>query len=509
MASCRAARERRAVGLARTVAWNTGIQVTGRAVGMSVSVLLTAILTRHLGLATYGQMVAASTYVALFTILGDAGIYLVAVRRAAQEPDRRAAILGNALGLRLALALVPLALGYLLVQFIPSERFPTYVPAVKLAVAVLALNGYVTLLNQFMIAVFRLHLRMDLAVLGETIARLVALAGTLVVVAIHGGLIAAILALLGGTVANFLFAWTISRRFETFRPQFDPVLVRAMLHESAVLMVVTLLGLVHFKVDTLMLSLMKSAEDVGVYGVAYKAHEVLITFPGLFVGLLYPLFSRFASEDPVRLQQIFRRTFDVLLTTALAAALLVFVLAPDLAALLGAAAAVRPMRVLAFALPPVFLGLGLTHLLLAEARQRWLVPLYATLVIVNVALNWMAIQRWSYMGAAAVTVATESLSVAILVTYWVGRRHWRLLSRSVLAVPLAVTVAAVATTVLRHYGGDTTAVTIPVRIVRLALAGSATALVYVGGVLALRIVPLADIRELLRRGGPPAQPGEL
>jgi O-antigen/teichoic acid export membrane protein len=73
------------LNLTRAVAWNTAIQVVGRVVGLAVSVALTAILTRHLGLADYGQFIAASGYVAVFTVLGDAGIYLVAVRRAAQE----------------------------------------------------------------------------------------------------------------------------------------------------------------------------------------------------------------------------------------------------------------------------------------------------------------------------------------------------------------------------------------------------------------------------------------
>jgi hypothetical protein len=103
------------------------------------------------------------------------------------------------------------------------------------------------------------------------------------------------------------------------------------------------------------------------------------------------------------------------------------------------------------------------------------------------------------MGAAGVTVATESLSLACLIAYWVGRRRWHLWSRSLLAVPFAVAVAALASLVLQRLAGDGTA-TIGLRIVRLGLAGGATALVYVAGVLVLRILPLATIREMLPRG---------
>lgn len=486
------------MSLARTVAWNTGVQVAGRVVGLGVSMALTAILTRHLGLATYGQMIAASTYVGLFTILGDAGVYLVAVRRAAQAPDQRAIVLGNALGLRLVLALVPLGLAYVLVQFIPSERFPTYVPAVKLAVAILALNGYVTLLNQFMIAVFRLHLRMDLAVLGEILSRLVALGATLIVVASGGGLIAAVIALFAGSLTNLAYAWGVGRRFESFRPRLDPRVVADMLREAAVLTVVTLLGLVHFKVDTLLLSLLRGAEDVGIYGVAYRVHEVLITFPGLFVGLLYPVFARLAREDVTRLRQVFQRTFDVLVITSLGAGLAVYTLAPDLAALLGASAAAAPMRVLVFALPPVFVGLGCTHLLLAEGRQRWLVPLYAFLVLVNVGSNVVAIRRWSYLGAAGVTVGTESLSLACLLAYWLGRRQWRLAWRAAGALPLAAGIAVGMHVAVPEAGAD---LTIPMRILRLAWVGGVTLGVYLVGVLGFRLLPRSAWRALVPGSG--------
>lgn len=484
------------MSLTRTVAWNTVVQVAGRAVGLLASMAVTALLTRHLGLAQYGQMVTASTYVGLFSILGDAGLYLAIVRRAAQEPERRSQILGAGFGLRLLLAAVPMIVAYLLIQVVPADRFPTYAPTVKLAVAVFAVNTYITLLNQLLIAVFRLHLRMDLAAGGEFLSRVVSLGAVLLVVHTHGGLIAACIALSTGPAANFLYAWVVTRRFERFVPHLDWGISRELLGESLVLTMVTLLGLIHFKVDTLLLSVLRTPVDVGIYGVAYKLHEVLITFPGLFVGLLFPVFSRLAANDPPRLQQVFQRTFEVLLLTSVGAAVVVFVAAPPLAAVLGAPEAAHAMRILAFALPPVFVSLGFTHLLLAESRQDWLVRLYVVLVAVNIVANVAAIRAWSYRGAAAVTVATESLALASLAVYWLGRRRWRLELRSLICVPLAVVLGAAGCAVGHLLAPDDAAG----RILELALRGGATAAAYAGCVLALRLVPLETLRALRRPG---------
>jgi O-antigen/teichoic acid export membrane protein len=484
------------LSLARIVAWNTAVQVGGRLVGLLASMAFTALLTRHLGLATYGQMVAGATYVAMFTILGDAGLYLVAVRRAAQEPERRAHLLGTALTLRLVLAFVALALAVLSVQFVPS-RFPTYEPVLKLAVVLLAVNAYLTLLNQFLIAVFRLHLRMDLAVLGEVLARVVMLIATLLVVWLDGGLLAAVAAMGSGTLTNFLYGWAVSRRFEKFHPQVDVPLMRQLLAESMVLAVVTLLGLVHFKVDTLLLSVLRQPDEVGVYGVAYKVHEVLITFPGLFVGLLFPVFSRLATEDAARLQLVFQRAFDVLLMAGLGAALLVDVSAPQLAALLGAPAAATPMRILALALPAIFLSLGFTHLLMAEARQRWLVPLYLLLVLVNIGANWIFIRRYSYLGAAGVTVGTETLALVVLAGYWLGKRRWRIALRSLWAVPLGIGVAALGRVGEAHAPAVDS---VPQRVGLLVASVGLALVLYGGAILALRLLPAATVRALLPTG---------
>lgn len=497
------------MSLARTVAWNTAVQVGGRVLGLAISMAFTALLTRHLGLAVYGQMVAAATYVALFTILGDAGIYLVAVRRAAQERERRSEILGNALGLRLLLPILPLVLAYFLVQFVPSARFPTYAPALKLAVAILAVNGYFTLLNQYLIAIFRLHLRMDLAVLGETVSRLVLLGGTGLVVWLDGGLIAAVLAMTVGSLANLLFAWKVGSRFERFRPRLDLHLAREMLAESALLAVVTMLGLVHFKVDTLLLSLLQPAEDVGIYGVAYKIHEVVITFPGLFVGLLFPVFSRLVRENVEQLQQVFQRAFDVLLLAAVGVSLLVYVCAPAIAWILGAEAAIAPMRILTFALVPVFISLGFTHLLLAEGKQKGLVLLYGFLVAVNIGANYVLIQRYSYLGAASVTLGTESLSLVCLSGYWLGYRRWPLRLRALACVPWAVALGGIVRLFVEpRFGME--AATPGARIGILIGLAAGTFLVYAAGVLSLHILPLETLRALglPRRDAPlpPATP---
>lgn len=429
------------MSLARTVAWNSLVQVGGRAVGLVASMTFNAILIRHLGIATFGQFTAAAVYVGFFMILGESGLYLVSVRRAMQEPERRSRILGTALGLRLIWTVAPLGLAYLVAQLIPTERFPTYQPAVKSTIGILALNEYVRLLCQFLTAVFRMHLRMDLAVLGEVGSRLVALTGILLVSKHGGGLLSVAAAFLVANGSNLAYAWWMARRLESFRPQLERSLATGILRESVVVAGVLILSLVRVQVGVLLLSLLRAAEDVGIYGVAAKVHEVLVTFPGLLIALLYPVLSKLFTEDHERLRRTFQRTFDTMLLAGLNLTILILVLAPHLAAVLGEPRAATPMRILALSLPSVFLGMTFSHLVLAEGRQALILRLYALLAVGALLGNWFLIPRYSYRAVAAMSVLMETSVLLSLGFYWLGVRGLRVRLRGLWNVPVAAGIA--------------------------------------------------------------------
>ena len=483
------------MSLARAVAWNSGVQVGGRLVGLLASLVFNALLIRHLGIATFGQFTAASVYVGLFMILGESGLYLVSVRRAMQEPQLRGRILGTALGLRLLWTCIPLGLAFAAAQCIPAQRFPTYQPVVKLVIGILALNEYIRLLCQFLTAVFRMHLRMDLAVVGEVGSRLVALLGILLVVHNDAGLLAVATAFLVANGTNLAYAWLAALRLERFRPQLHRPIVGSLLRESVVVAGVLVLSLLRLQVGTFLLSLLRPAEEVGIYGVAMKVHEVLVTFPGLFIALLYPVLSRLASEDAVKLQHTFQRTFDVMVLAGVAVALEIMVLAPHIAAVLGETRAALPLRILAASLPSVFLGMSFSHLLLAEGRQRIILRLYVGLALASLAANALLIPRYSYVAVATTSAVMETLVLLSLATYW-GRRGMRAQLRVLWAVPLAAVIGG-GMLALEHAVLPDAALTLAARLAVLLVASILAFALFVVAAWRCGLVQTALLRSLL------------
>jgi O-antigen/teichoic acid export membrane protein len=363
-------------------------------------------------------------------------------------------------------------------------------------VGILALNAYFTLFNQYLAGIFRLHLRMGLAVVGELAARLVALLAVLWAVSHGGSLQSVLVAVLMGTSTNSIYAFVVTRRLEAFRIHLDRHLAASMLREAAPLAVVIILGLLRQKLDALLLTALATQTDVGIYGAALRVHEVLITFPALFVALLYPVFSKLTTQGLHAVQPVFQRTFDVLLHAGLCCALAIWVAAPALAATLGSPQSTTPIQLLSLALPGAFLGLGFSHLVYAEGRNGVVVRLYAFLVLFNLGANLLLIPRLAYNGAALSAVCTEWVSMSILAFYWIHVRRMRLSRRGLAALPLCLLLAVVLQTVRDLWLPATTA-GILAQIVALVVCGAVAAALYFVAVVALRLLPLQVLRSVL------------
>ena len=72
----------------RLVASNTAVQVAGKAVTLAIGLASIAIITRYLGPEDYGKYTLALTYMQLFAVLADVGLFTIVVREISRDPSR-------------------------------------------------------------------------------------------------------------------------------------------------------------------------------------------------------------------------------------------------------------------------------------------------------------------------------------------------------------------------------------------------------------------------------------
>jgi len=179
------------------------------------------------------------------------------------------------------------------------------------------------------------------------------------------------------------------------------------------------------KIDTLMLGIIKGSDAVGIYGLAYRVYDVLILGAAFLMNALLPVFARWGDVEQwgSKLRQTYQKAFDILLVGGFLLAATVYWLAPVIIGLLTRqrfvefAQAVEVMRLLTVAVFLAYLNhlTGYTIVALGKQRPYFLVALSA--LIFNVTANLVVIPRFSYYGAAVVTIFTEALVLLITTVF--------------------------------------------------------------------------------------------
>ncbi|MFH1366371.1 MAG: flippase [Patescibacteria group bacterium] len=398
------------MSLTGQVGRNTLIQVLGKMLGTALGLVVVGLLTRYLGTQGYGQYTTVIAYLGFFSVIADLGLYLIVLREISKKDAQPEKVLGNVFSLRVIFAVLILGIGAVLAFFL------NYPSIVKWAILLGVVNFVFVALTGVLTGIFQKFLKMYKVIFGEILGRIVLLVFTLIFIGLKLNLIFIILSVILGSGANFILVYRMAVKYVPIRFLFDFAYWKYILKETWPLAISVILNLIYFKIDTVILSLMKPAADVGLYGASYKVLEVLVTLPNMFVGLILPLLTYYAFSNQEKFTEIFRRAFDflVLVTVPLVAG--GFILAKPLILLIGGqdfAKAAPIFQILIFAVGCLFLGSLSGHAIVAINKQRKMVWGYLTVAVLGLGLYFILIPLFSYIGAAIGTVITEFTIAAI------------------------------------------------------------------------------------------------
>lgn len=473
---------------------NAGPLLVGRLAVAVVGWAGTVIVARTLDQTDFGKFTFVFGLLGMMTVVTDMGLGRVAIRGVlptstestmapAVEPERFA---GSYVALRSTLGLVGyvLAVGFTLVAGYPSD-----------VVRATALAGLVVVLATVSHAheiVLQANLKMPVVATIGLAGRLVQLA-LLIVVALRGGqLLWFIVPAVVAELVILALKVPAARRLLAIRYRLRPAGWWPMLREALPLSIGLALATLSYRIDVVMLSQLDTFAAVGLYEIAFKFADVL-HFVSLSVSAPVLTVMVTAWPDDAELLRTTARQTAAFLALLGGGLLVHFTLfaGPTIELLYGSdfgpsADAARWLvtgEVLSF-----FSVLGLT-VLTAMNRHR-IYPLVAVLgLALNIGLNLVAIPRWSFDGAAGVTVATEVL-VVICVGILVLRQP------EVTTPGLGIPIRAIGASALALGVGLATGLVAPWGVAALLAAVSyALAVWALGLVAATGFDPLAVVRR--------------
>lgn len=470
------------MSLTSRIAYNTLVQVLGKAASVLLGLLGIAVVTRYLGQSGFGEFYTAVTFVGFFGVLADLGLYMISIKKLSEAHGDISKLFSNIFTLRLVSALLFVALPPVVVLFFP------YPPIVKLSVAVVAGMNLFLSLSQLLTGLYQKELAMSRVTVSETVGKAVVLA--LVVWFAYKQLslpwIAS--AYVIGAAAHFCLAYLFAVKFVRIRLRIDLPVWREVLHESWPVALTVALNLIYFRADTIILTLFKPAAVVGLYGASYKVLEVLIAFPAMFNGLIMPIVTRhYSAAQHEQFQQTLQKAFNFLAIVALPMVAGTVVVAHPLMRLAAGPAFTESgsvLRILIFAAGSIFFGVLFGNTVVAIGRQRAMIPIYATVAVVSVAGYLLLIPPFGMWGAAAMTLATE-----IAITFG---------SFFIVYKATKIRIALHETSRVFAASAIMAAVIWPFRHAPIVLPVLAGAVVYTGLLFLFGTLNRATVRELLR-----------
>ena len=399
--------------LSTKVAYNTIVQVASKFIATLFGLVAIAIMTRYLGQEGFGQYTTIVTFLSFFGITADLGLTLVTVQMISKPGINEDKIISNIFTLRLVSAFIFLGIAPLAVFFFP------YDPVVKMGVAVTTLSFFFIALNQVLVGVFQKNLRMDKVSIAEVVGRIILLIGVFFAVRLNYGLIGIMVVTVVSSLINFLIHYLFSIKFVKINLSFDKDVWKEIMKKSWPLALTIAFNLIYLKTDTLILSVMRPQAEVGLYGAAYKVVDVLITIPFMFAGIILPIMTAsWAEKKFAQFKSILQKSFDFMILLAVPLALgsqLISKPAMVLVAGKDFAASGDVLKILIVAASIIFIGTIFSHGIIAIEKQKKLIGIYVFAGISAVIGYLVFIPKYSYFGAAWVTIYSELFVVSATV----------------------------------------------------------------------------------------------
>ncbi len=401
------------------VAHAFSIQLICRALGMLASVVSVAMTARYLGPGRYGQLSIAVLFIAMWTSLADLGIATVIVRRVTSGRGDLERLVRINSGLALVYC-VPLAvLAALSGLLIYSDA--------DVRVMLVVLSG--ALLMQTMVTrfepVFLATVRFSAVAVSDLAGRLGALGMVAWLVAAHSNVIWFAVAQLIPPALQVLIQGAAAMRQISVRPLFAAREAADLLRESLPLIGFLVVGLLYCRADGVILSLLSTHAEVGVYGLAFTIAFNTIVVSLIFLKSTLSTATELFARDVAAFAGFLRRSVELMYFVAVPVAVVGALLAGPLIALFGDKAFVArgtPTLALLFVAAALrFVSGTLGQGLVASHHQRILFWLTMATLVLNVALNLILAGRYGAVGPGVALVCTEFFNIVIS-TWWL-RRH--------------------------------------------------------------------------------------
>jgi O-antigen/teichoic acid export membrane protein len=220
-----------------------------------------------------------------------------------------------------------------------------------------------------------------------------------------------------GNLISFLFGYLILiYKFPKFKYIINFSLIKKIIYKSFWFWLISIIILLSFQLNTIMLFIMKGNISTGIYQGAYKILNNSENLIILFIVSMYPVFSKYNKISKLKLIKLYKKLKLITLILILLGNIIIFTISDFIITNIFPKEFIYSITILKLLLIPssiILLSLLNTYYIFIIGKLKHLFLILFSGLILNILLNYIFILKWDYYGV----IIGGSISFSIIYVF--------------------------------------------------------------------------------------------
>lgn len=371
----------------------------------------TIYLAKSLGVLDFGLFSVSLGYFSIISAISDFGFNRFLIREIAKDKLKAGQLLCTTIMLRLTLAAVFFAIFSVILYSLDPDKMRVSIVLVA-TMAILPQSVALTF-----DAIFVALQKLQFSAVSLFISSLSTVATGVYLINNGFGIVGAVNALIFGQIILVIsLGLFLYKHQKLVLYSIDISMIKQAVIGSIPYAILSILGLLYFRIDIVLLSYLKGSFDAGIYGVAYKFLEAVTFVPSAFSLALFPILAKIHESSLGNVKKLYFKSLKIMLGLGIVTTAAYLLILPQIINIFlpKYLLSIQAIKVLSLSIFFMFMHTPAVVVLLSTDKYlRQVLILSTSTLIFNISANLIFIPRFGFMGASIVTVLSEAVSFLI------------------------------------------------------------------------------------------------
>ncbi len=373
----------------------------GELFSKGIAFVITIYLARVILPEGFGILGYTTAFVSYFLLFIDFGFDIISVKKIANDKSIISKYVNNIISFRMILALIIFTILSIVVFFLSETT------VVKLALLLTGLNLFVqSISTEFVFQATEKIKFLSIKVVAKNIIILIFV--FIFVKNVSDVLLVVGISVFANLIMNIWLYLKYSKFFDKFYWSMDKRFLKTLFAESFPLLISSFMISVYYNLDMVMLGIIKTQAEVGIYNAAYKIFMIGLIPLAAILRIFLPSLSK--TKEVKLLKKTLRNFGILMLGSGILISIFIFfishyviqiVFGPDYSN------AIIPLMILSLNIVVISVNIYLGNPLTVWGKQKEYSIAITFGAIFNIILNLLLIPKYSYSGAALATLLSE------------------------------------------------------------------------------------------------------